>query len=78
MTCAEGTPANDQTIALPHDIRPYWARGPGAHFGLISFFRSMIFGEVMTKIRHGGGSHTVVFLPFWEVVRCGLFGVTNE
>ena len=38
MTCPEGTPANNQTVALPHGVRPYWARGPGAHFGLISFF----------------------------------------
>jgi len=33
---------------------------------------SMIFGQVMAKICHGGGSRTVVFRPFWEVVRCGL------
>ncbi len=32
----------------------------------------MIYGQVMAKIRHGGGSRTVVFRPFWEVVRCGL------
>ena len=47
-------------------------------FWFDQFFRSMIFGQVMAKIRHGGGSRTVVFRPFWEVVRCGLFGVTNE
>jgi len=32
----------------------------------------MIFGQEMAEIRHGGGSRTVVFQPFWEVVRCGL------
>jgi len=37
-----------------------------------SLFRGMIFGQEMAKIRHGGGSRTVVFRPFWEVVRCGL------
>ena len=41
-------------------------------FWFDQFFRSMIFGQVMAKIRHGGGSRTVVFRPFWEVVRCGL------
>jgi hypothetical protein len=27
----------------------------------------------MAKIRHGGGSRTVVFWPFWEVVRWFVF-----
>jgi len=49
--------------------RPFW---------FDQFFRGMIFGQVMAKIRHGEGSRTVVFPPFWEVVRCGLFGMTNE
>jgi len=43
--------------------RPFW---------FDHFFRGMIFGQEMAKIRHGGGSRTVVFRPFWEVVRCGL------
>ena len=38
MSCPVGTPANNQTIALPHSVCPYWAWGPGAHFGLITFF----------------------------------------
>jgi len=33
-------PANDQTVVLPHGIRPFWAQGPAAHFGLITFFVS--------------------------------------
>jgi len=37
MTCLVGTPVHNQTITLPHSIRPYWARGPGAHFGSITF-----------------------------------------
>jgi len=37
MTCPVGTPANNQTVALPHGVRPYWARAPGAHFGSITF-----------------------------------------
>ena len=36
-------------------------------------FCSMIFGRVMANI-HGGGSRTVAFRPFSEVVRCGVFG----
>ena len=43
--------------------RPFW---------FDQYFRSMIFGQVMAKIRHGGGSRTVVLWPFWEVVQCGL------
>jgi hypothetical protein len=39
-----------------------------------SHFCSMIFGQVMAKIRHGGGSGMVAFRPFSEVVRCGVFG----
>jgi hypothetical protein len=38
MTCPVGMNANDQTVALPHGVCPYWAQGPGAHFGLITFF----------------------------------------
>ena len=38
MTCPVGMNGNDQTVALPHGVRPYWAWGPGAHFGLITFF----------------------------------------
>jgi len=38
MICLVGTPANVQTAVLPHGVRPYWVRGPGAHFGLITFF----------------------------------------
>ena len=30
-------PANDETIVLPHGVHPYWARGPAAHFGSITF-----------------------------------------
>jgi len=37
-TCPVGTPANNQTVALPPGVPPYWARGPAAHFGLITFF----------------------------------------
>jgi hypothetical protein len=70
MTCPVGTLAYDQTVALPHGVCPYWARGPVAHFGSITFC-SMIFGQEMAKIRHGRGSCTVVFWPFWEVVWCG-------
>ena len=33
----------------------------------------MIFGQVMANIRHGGGSRTVAFRPFSEVVRCCFF-----
>ena len=43
-------------------------------FWFDQFFRSMIFGQVMAKIRHGGGSRTVAFRLFSEVVRCGVFG----
>jgi hypothetical protein len=32
------TPTNDQTVALPHSVCPFWAGGPGAHFGSITFF----------------------------------------
>jgi hypothetical protein len=32
------TPANDQSVALSHAIRLYWAWAPGAHFGSITFF----------------------------------------
>ena len=35
-------------------------------------FCSMIFHRVMANIRHGGGSRTVAFRPFLEVVRCGV------
>jgi hypothetical protein len=34
---------------------------------------SMIFGQVMAKIRHEGGSRTFAFGPFLEVVQCGTF-----
>ena len=44
--------------------RPFW---------FDHIFRSMIFGLVMAKIRHGGGSRTVAFRPFSEVVRCCFF-----
>ena len=33
----------------------------------------MIFGQVIAKIRHGGGSRMVAFWPFTEVVRCWFF-----
>jgi len=75
MTCLVGTPVHDQTVTLPHGVCPYWVRGPGAHFGSITFFCSMIFGQVMAKIRHGGGgSCTEAFWPFSEDVWCGVFG----
>jgi hypothetical protein len=45
MKCPGGTPANDQTDALPHGVRLYRARGPGAHFGLISFFVAWFFAK---------------------------------
>ena len=45
--------------------RPFW---------FDHIFCSMIFGQVMAKIRHGGRSRTVAFRPFSEVVRCGVFG----
>jgi hypothetical protein len=32
----------------------------------------MIFGRVMANIRHGGGSRTLAFRPFSEVVRCDV------
>jgi hypothetical protein len=32
-------------------------------------FSSMIFGQVMAKIRHGGGSHTFVIHPLSEIVQ---------
>ena len=40
MACPVKTSANDQTVALPQGVRPYWywARVHGAHFGLITFF----------------------------------------
>ena len=38
MTCPVGTPANNQTVALPHGVCPYWAQGPGAHFVSMTFF----------------------------------------
>ena len=44
--------------------RPFW---------FDHIFRSMIFGQVMAKIRHGGGSRMVAFWPFTEVVRCCCF-----
>ena len=37
MTCLVGTPVHNQTVTLPHGVCPYWARGPGAHFGSITF-----------------------------------------
>jgi hypothetical protein len=43
--------------------RPFW---------FDHIFCSMIFGRVMANIRHGGGSCTVAFRPFSEVVRCGV------
>ena len=74
MTYLVGTPAYDQTFTLPHGISPYWARGPGAHFVSITFFRGMIFGQVMAKIHHGGGgSCTEAFRPFSEDVWRGVF-----
>ena len=44
--------------------RPFW---------FDHIFRSMIFGQVMAKIRHGGGSRMVAFWPFTEVVRSCCF-----
>jgi hypothetical protein len=38
MPCLVGMPANDQSIALSHAVRLYWAWAPGAHFGWITFF----------------------------------------
>ncbi len=38
MTCLVGTPVLGQTVTLPHGVCPYWAQGPGAHFGSITFF----------------------------------------
>jgi hypothetical protein len=78
MTYLVGTPAYDQTFTLPHGISPYWARGPGAHFVSITFFRGMIFGQVMAKIRHGGGSSTVVVSAILGGCSVWFFGVTNE
>ncbi len=43
--------------------RPFW---------FDHIFHSMIFGQVMANICHGGGSCTVVFRPFSEVVPCGV------
>jgi hypothetical protein len=43
--------------------RPFW---------FDHIFCSMIFGRVMANIRHGGGSRTVAFRPFSEVVQCGV------
>jgi len=44
--------------------RPFW---------FDHIFHSMIFGQVVAKIRHGGGSRMVAFWPFTEVVRCCFF-----
>ena len=71
MTCLVGTPvrSNRCTASRRSSIlgagswRPFW-------FDHIIFL-SMIFGRVMAKIRHGGGSRTVEFQPFSEIVRCG-------
>jgi hypothetical protein len=71
MTCLVGTLESHQTVVLCHGVRRYWQRGPGAHFGSITFC-SMIFGRVIANIRHGRGSRTVAFRPFLEVVRCGV------
>ena len=70
MTCLVGTVVNDLTVVLPHGNCPHWA-GSWRPFWLDHIFRSTVFGQVMAKIRHGGGRHTVAFWPFLEVVRCG-------
>ena len=44
--------------------RPFW---------FDHIFRSMIFGQVIAKIRHGGGSRMVAFWPLTEVVQCCFF-----
>jgi hypothetical protein len=72
MTCLVGTPARSNRCAASRrssilgagSWRPFW-------FDHIIFLR-MIFGRVTAKIRHGGGSRTVEFQPFSEIVRCGV------
>jgi len=44
--------------------------GSWCSFWFDHIFRSMISGQVMAKIRHGGGSRAVAFWPFTEVDRC--------
>jgi len=79
------------SVALPHGVRPYWARGPAAHFGFDHFFRGMIFGQEMAKIRHGGrkpygrsvsailGGCSVWFVIFGGDVNVGpQFGMNPE
>ena len=61
------TPMNDQTVVLPHSAS-ILGGGSWCPFWFNHIFCSMIFGQVMDKIRHGGGSFMVVFQPFWEVV----------
>jgi hypothetical protein len=72
MTCPVGTPANNR-CAAPRRSSILGA-GSWRPFLFDHIFRSMIIGQVMAKIRHGGGSRRVAFWPFWEVVRCGVFG----
>jgi hypothetical protein len=46
--------------------RPFWFN---------HIFRSMIFGEVTAKIRHGGGSRRVAFRPFRRLSGVVCFAV---
>jgi len=73
MPCLRDARERSMRCAEPHrssilgvgSWRPFW-------FDYI--FRSMIFGQVIAKIRHGGGSRMIAFWPFTEVVRCWFLG----
>ena len=69
MICPVGTPVNNLTVALPTAF-VHVERRLLAPIWFDHIFRSMIFGQVMAKIRNGGGSRTVAFRPFGR-----LFGV---
>jgi len=62
---------DDDAMEKKHDLSSSDAHERSNH--CTEPFRSMIFGQVMANIRHGGGSRTVVFWTFTEVVRCWLF-----
>jgi hypothetical protein len=53
--------------------RPRLCAGSWQEFWFNGNFSSMIFGQIMAKIRYGGASRTVAFWPFLEVVRCDFF-----
>ena len=59
---------NHQTIALGHGARLLHV-GSWRVFWSDDNFSSMIFGQVMAKIRHGGGSRTVAIRSLSEVVQ---------